>query len=265
MRGAIDVGQEFEEDELPIVHPERTIGDSVELVPGSTLGEPGPVREILRTRGGDQRAQLLTVTVVGSGVYESSLRGASNDARGPLVGLLEWGIRGAKAKIEFDIPQGGVTLSVVASYVQLAARYDGLLLANGVQLDPAATGGQNPGPKQRVAAMLGYGAYGAAARLTRTFRLDNLSAAVGAEGRISNRLRVPPFGRRVLVSGLGLDGNTYRVRFGALHAEPDGDILFEVGEPPRLIDLPGDATYVEVANAGATVVTNPVLVFELAM
>ena len=104
MSGPIRV-DDLGDDDLPIVHPDRTIGDTAELVPGNAAGQRGPLKEILRTRGGDDRAQLLTVTIVGSGIYESSLVGAPNAARGPIVAIVEWGVRGARAKVELDVPQ----------------------------------------------------------------------------------------------------------------------------------------------------------------
>jgi hypothetical protein len=253
----------FSDKELPIVHPDRTIGDSVELVPGNAVGDRGPVKEILRTRGGDARAQLLTVTVVGSGVYESDLRGASLAPRGQLVGLIEWGVGGAKSKAEFDIPIGGAVFSIVASYVHIAARYDGLLFVNGFQLDPAAFGGSAPGPKQRVGAMVGYGSYGATGKLTRTIRVPDLAVATDEGLNISHRIRVPPFARRLLVLGLKLDETSYRIRFGTFRDPHDGDVLVPLAQTPSAIELPGDATFVEVENLGPTVLQNLTFVFEL--
>ena len=253
----------FSGEELPIVHPDRTIGDSAELVPGNAPGDRGPVKEILRTRGGDARAQLLTVTVVGSGVYESDLRGASLAPRGPLVGLIEWGVGGAKSKAEFDIPVGGAVFSIVASYVHIAARYDGLVLVNGLQLDPEAVGGANPGPKQRVGAMVGYGSYGASGKLTRTIRVPNLTVETDEGLNISDRVRIPPFARKVLVLGLQLDQTSYRIRFGTFRPPHDGDVLVPLGQAPQAVELPGDATFVEVENLGPTVLANPTFVFEL--
>ena len=49
-----------------------------------------------------------------------------------------------------DIPQGGFTMSVVASYLQASARYDGMVLLNGSPIDPRVHRGQNPGPSQRA-------------------------------------------------------------------------------------------------------------------
>jgi hypothetical protein len=280
MSRPFDVEDAVDEGDLPIVHPDRTIGDTAELVPGNARGDRGPLKEIIRTRGGDTRAQLLTVTIVGSGVYESSLRGASSAPRGPLVGVVEWGFRGAKAKMELDIPQGGVVFSLVASYVQVAARYDGLVVVNEQQLDPAATGGVNPGPRQRVGAMVGYGSYGAASRLTRTLRVDDVPPPGGGGGEIeiasiegegtdegptnvSARVRVPPFARRVLVTGLGLESSAYRLRFGTFRGAPVGDAGFRSSDAPRAIDLPGDAAFIEVENLGPDTLLNPAFVFEL--
>ncbi|MDX2087850.1 MAG: hypothetical protein SFX73_08370 [Kofleriaceae bacterium] len=265
MTRPLDIGGELADEALPIVHPDRTIGDTVELVPGNAPGDFGPVKEILRTRGGDDSAQLLTITVVGAGVYESSLRGASSAPRGPLVGFVEWGVRGAKARAEFDIPQGGVTFSLVASYLHVAARYDGLVLVNGAQLDPEATGGANPGPKQRVGAMVGYGSYGASAKLTRTVRVDDVPFDIVDGPTASRRVRVPPFARRVLVAGNRVDGASYRLGFGTLGASTNGDALFGVGQGSRYVDLPGDAAFVEVLNLGPGPLTNPAIVFELGL
>lgn len=256
----------LDDAELPIVHPDRTIGDSVEVVPGLALGEPGPLKEIVRTRGTDTAAQLLTVTIVGSGVYESSLAGASGAPRGPLVAVVEWGIRGAKAKMEIDIPQGGVVFSLVASYVQIAARYDGLLVVNDAPLDPLAGGAPDPGPRQRVAAMVGYGSYGAASRLTRTIRLDNISEpGVPGIDPFSAPVRVPRFARRVLLLGTSLELRPYRLRIRTFGPTPETDVRIPAGAPPTPIDLPGDASFVDVENLGPGILTNPVLVFDIAV
>jgi hypothetical protein len=282
--GPIRIDDVLDDRDLPIVHPDRTIGDSVELVPARERGQRGPLREIIRTRGRDEGAQLLTVAVVGSGVFESSLTATPSAARGPLVAVIEWGVRGARAKAEIDIPLGGVIFSLVASYIQVAARYDGLLLVNGVQLDPEATGGSNPAPKQRVAAMVGYGAYGPASRLTRTFRVDDIpkpgppdelvAGAVAAAGivaavpdvpRRSGRIGVPAFARRVQILGLEIDAVAYRVRIGTFSLTATIDVLFVVGQPPRILDLPGDAAFVEVENLGPDVLVNPTFVFDVGL
>jgi hypothetical protein len=263
--GPLDLSGILDDEERPIVDPDRTIGDSVELVPGNARGQHGPVREIIRTRGSDTRAQLLTITVVGSGVYESNLRGASTAPRGPLVGFVEWGVRGGRAKAEFDIPQGGVVFSLVASFITLSARYDGLLVVNGQQLDPAAVGAPNPGPVQRVAAMVGYGSYGASAKLTRTVRVDDVVFDPVDGPGTSTRVRVPPFARRILLAGETLNQNAYRVRFGTLGPDSNGDLVFQAGDAPRAVDLPGDAAFVEVQNFGPGPLTNPALIFELGL
>lgn len=268
MSGPIRIDDVLEDRDRPIVHPDRTIGDTAELVPGNAPGERGRLKEIIRTRGGDDQAQLLTVTVTGSGVFESSLIPASTAPRGPLVAVVEWGIRGARAKVELDIPQGGIVFSLAASYVQIAARYDGLLLVNGVQLDPEAIGSPTPGPRQRVAAMVGYGSYGPTTRLTRTFRMDDVpepSSDPDEPTFTSERIRVPPFARRVQVLGQGIDGVSYRVHVGTFHPLPNLDVLFDTGAPSRPVDLPGDAAYVEVENLGPTGLSNPTLVFEIGL
>jgi hypothetical protein len=222
---------------------------------------------VVRSRGGDDRAQLLTLTIAGSGVFESSLISASSAPRGPIIALIEWGIRGARAKAEVDIPQGGVVFSLVASYVQVAARYDGMVLVNGAQLDPEATGSPNPGPSQRVAAMVGYGSYGPTSRLTRTFRLNDVPPPPGIPdvGPVSDPVRVPAFARRVQVMGLGLDAASYRVLVGTFDSTPNTDVAFGPGSPSRAIDLPGDAGFVQVENLGSATLANPTLVFEIGL
>jgi hypothetical protein len=267
MSRPIPIDDVLEQNDRPIVDPDRTIGDTVELVPGNAPGEKGRLREIIRTRGGDEQAQLLTVTIAGSGIFESSVTSDSSAPRGPLVAVVEWGVRGARAKAELDIPQGGIVFSLVASYVQAAARYDGLLLVNGEQLDSAATGAPTPGPRQRVGAMVGYGSYGPSSHLTRTFRLDDLDPPDpgGDEGSFTNRIRVPSFAKRVQLMGLGLETVSYRVRLGAFDSLTIVDVLFKPGEPSRPLDLPGDAGFVEIQNLGPDVLANPTLVFELAL
>lgn len=268
MSGPTRIDDLIEDSGRPIVHPDRTIGDTAELVPGNAPGERGRLKEIIRTRGGDERAQLLTVTIGGSGVYESSLIPVSSAPRGPLVAVIEWGIRGARAKAELDIPQGGIVFSLVASYVQIGARYDGLLLVNGSQMDPDANGAPTPGPRQRVGAMVGYGSYGPTCRLTRTFRLDDIlppDPDPDAPDPVSDRVRIPAFARRVQVFGLGIDSVSYRLRVGTFADDPNTDVLFGPGEPPRAVDLPGDAGFLEVENLGPGVLVNPTLVFEIAL
>jgi hypothetical protein len=274
MSGPIRIDDAVVDRDPPLIDPDRTIGDTAELVPGNAPGERGRPRGIIRTRGGDEQAQLLTVTIAGSGVFDSSLTPASTAPRGPIVALVEWGIRGGRARAELDIPQGGIVFSLVASYVQVSARYDGLLLVNGKQLDPEATGAPNPRPKQRVGAMVGYGSYGPTTRLTRTFRLDDIPGEIiPAPGggipvplpTVSPRIAVPNFARRVEVMGLGIDAVGYRVRIGTFDPDVEIDTLFEAGTPPRPVDLPGDAVFVEIENLGPEVLANPTLVFDIGL
>ena len=93
-------------------------------------------------------------------------------------------------------------MSVVASYLLISARYDGMVLLNGATMDPRVFGGQDPGPHQRVGAMVGYGSYGRASRLTRTVRLDNIAAAQPVDGLpgSSSPVRVPAFARNLTVT-----------------------------------------------------------------
>jgi hypothetical protein len=155
--------------------------------------------------------------------------------------------------------------SLVASFITLSARYDGLVVVNGQQLDPAAVGAPTPGPIQRVAAMVGYGSYGPSAKLTRTVRVDDVVFDPVDGPGTSMRVRVPPFARRILLAGQTLNENAYRVRFGTLGANPNGDAVFQTGDAPRAVDLPGDAAFVEVQNFGPGPLTNPALVFELGL
>lgn len=281
MSEPIPIDEIIDDVDRPIIDSDRTIGDTVELVPGNAPGERGRVRGIIRTRGRDERAQLLTVTIVGSGVFESSLLSSSTAPRGPLVALVEWGIRGGRAKAELDIPQGGIVFSLVASYVQIAARYDGLLLVNDVQLDPAATGLPNPGPKQRVGAMVGYGAYGPASRLTRTFRVDDVPKPGPLvpfapdpapappipliETHLSDRIPIPSFARRFRIMGVGLETISYRLRIGAFGPGVTNDVLIPVGSAPPDIALPGDAGFVEIENLGPDDLVNPTFVFDVGL
>jgi hypothetical protein len=181
--------------------------------------------------------------------------------------VVEWGIKGGRAVVEMDIPAGGVVFSIVASYVRVSARYDGLLAINGTQLDPAAVGGDDPSPRQRVGAMVGYGPYGAPTRLTRTFRLDDIpvSGDIDAPPR-SPRIAVPAFAKRVLVSGRGAQATAYSVRLSGFDpALILDEFRFEVGEPPRTIDLPGDCAFVVVENHGPEKLGTPALTFELGL
>jgi hypothetical protein len=81
---------------------------------------------------------------MGSGVFDSSLPSRPLDPaapvnpRGPLFSTIEWGIKGTRSAVEIDLPQGGVVFSLVASYLRISARYDGLVTVNGVQPDPGA-------------------------------------------------------------------------------------------------------------------------------
>jgi hypothetical protein len=257
----------FEGGQRPIIHPDRTIGDAVEVVPGSAPGQAGPLKEILRTRGGDDSAQLLTVTIVGAGVYGSTLASSGTAPRGPIVAVVEWGVRGAKSRVEVDVPMGGATFSLVASYITVAARYDGMLLVDGAQLDPEATGAPNPGPRQRVGAMVGYGAYGASARLTRTVRVDSVRGrdVDGGPGR-SERVRVPNFARRLLVGGANVGSLTFGINLGTFGAVPvDVAPVSADGRGTAAVDLPGDASFVELTNPGTQQLLRPVLVFDIGL
>jgi hypothetical protein len=257
--------------ELPIIHGDRNIGDTAVLIPASTVGQRGPLKEILRTQGEDEQAQLLTLTIAGPPVYESSFAGDPSESRGPLFAFVEWGIKGARASAELDLPPGGLTMSVVASFLRVSARYDGLVQVNGLQLDPRATGGMDPRPRQRVGAIVGYGAYGPASRLTRTFRLDDIGTAVldpdGLIPKEGPRVRVPSFARRLVVTGRNVAGGDIGVRcFGA-----DPGRAFDVvgglsGQGVLTIPLPGDCVSVIVENRSTTEpLRTPGLTFELAV
>jgi hypothetical protein len=254
-------------DRLPIIHGERAIGDTVELIPGRAVGARGLLKEVIRTHGSDEKAQLLTVAVVGWGVHESDLKSDYASPRGPLFAAVEWGIKGARAIVEMDIPAGGVVFCVVASYLRVSARYDGLLAVNGVQLDPAARGGDDPGPKQRVGAMAGYGSYGVPTRLTRTFRLDDVPAPGDVDmPPFSARVAVPAFAKRLLVTGRGAQATAYAVRLSGFDPLVTlDDVQFAVGESPRTIDLPGDCASVVIENLGPERLVTPALTFELGL
>lgn len=258
-----------------IIHPNRNIGDTVALLPAQVVGDRGPLREIIRTEGGDDSAQLLTVTLMGSGVFDSSLSStpanpsAPIDPRGPLFATIEWGVKGTRSAVEIDLPQGGVVFSLVASYLRVSARYDGLVTVNGAQLDPAASGGHSPGPEQRAGAMVGYGSYGCSCRLTRTFRFSDVplpSSDPDAPPPRTELVRVPSFGRRVLASGLGIQAAGRRIRVVSYDRNTVlEDAVFAPGDPPRFVTLPGDAAFVALENLGPRVLVTPALVFEIAI
>jgi hypothetical protein len=256
--------------ERPIIHADRNIGDTVELVPASVVGQRGPWKEILRTEGDDERAQLLTLTIVGPPVYESSHAADPSEPRGPLFAEVEWGIKGARAMAEMDLPPGGLTMSLVASYVRVSARYDGLVRVNSIQLDPRATGGSKPGPRQRVGAIIGYGAYGPATRLTRTFRLDNLSPATddgGIHPTLSPPVRVPAFARHLTVTARNLWSCSFEIRcFGPDTTTPHDIFSIPSGQHAVTVPLPGDCTGVVLGNTTTTYsLQTPALTFQLAL
>ena len=252
----------------PIIHSDRNIGDTAELIPGSVAGARGPLKEILRTQGEDEEAQLLTLTVAGPPTYGSSLATDSSEPRGPLFAVVEWGIKGARATVELDIPQGGFTMSVVASYLQVSARYDGMVLLNGSPIDPRAHGGQNPGPSQRVGAFVGYGSYGPSGRLTRTFRLDTLGMATMEEGiapTSSPRIRVPAFARRLQVTALDLAGFAIRL-FGPNPDVELDSLYFDETHNQATVAIPGDCASVILDNYNLNGnLHTPALTFEIAL
>jgi hypothetical protein len=251
-----------------IIHSDRNIGDTVELIPGRVPGQRGPLKEILRTQGEDDEAQLLTLTIAGPPTYESSLTVDPLESRGPLFAVVEWGIKGARSTVELDLPIGGITMSVVASYLQLSARYDGMVLLNGTPTDPRAFGGQNPGPRQRVGAFVGYGSYGRASRLTRTFRLDNIPTAEAGESinpGSSPRIRVPAFARHVTVTGANPAGFALRL-FGSSSNVAFDQILVADTVTQATVALPGDCVSVVLDNynLNGNLIT-PALTFDLAL
>ncbi len=252
----------------PIIHSDRNIGDTAELIPGNELGRRGPLKEILRTQGEDDEAQLLTLTIAGPPTFDSSLATDPSEPRGPLFAEVEWGIKGARATVELDLPPGGLTMCVVASYVRISARYDGMAALNEGQIDPRAFGGQNPGPRQRVGAFIGYGSYGRASRLTRTFRLDDIPQADNGEGITpgsSPRIRVPAFARQVTVTAYNPAGFSLRL-FGASDTFPLDEIWVEDGIQVATVPLPGDCVslILDNYNINGNLVT-PALTFDLAL
>ena len=252
----------------PIIHSDRNIGDTAELIPASVAGRRGPLKEILRTQGEDDEAQLLTLTIAGPPTYDSSLATDPSEPRGPLFAEVEWGIKGARAMVELDLPPGGITMSVVASYLRISARYDGLVLLNGSTIDPRAFGGQNPGPRQRVGAFVGYGSYGRASRLTRTFRLDNIPTAETGESinpGSSPRIRVPAFARQVTVTAANPSGFALRL-FGSNGDARLDEILMADGVEQATVALPGDCVslILDNYNLNGNLIT-PALTFDLAL
>ncbi len=252
----------------PIIHSDRNIGDTVELVPASVAGRRGLLKEILRTQGEDDEAQLLTLTISGPPTFSSSLAVDPSEPRGPLFAEVEWGIKGARAIVELDLPPGGITMSVVASYVRISARYDGLVLLNGAPIDSRAFGGQDPGPRQRVGAFVGYGSYGRASRLTRTFRLDNIPTAEDNDGIVpgsSPQIRVPAFARQVTVTGANPAGFAIRL-FGPTDNAALDQISMADTVTQATVALPGDCVSVVLdnLNLNGNLIT-PALTFDLAL
>jgi hypothetical protein len=252
----------------PIIHPDRIIGDTVELIPASVAGRRGPLKEVLRTQGEDDEAQLLTLTIAGPPTYDSSLDTDRSEPRGPLFAEVEWGIKGARSMVEMDLPPGGITMSVVASYLRISARYDGMVLLNGFPTDSRAVGGENPGPRQRVGAFVGYGSYGQSSRLTRTYRLDNLLAAEIAEGITpgsSPQIRVPAFARQVTVTGANPAGFALRLLGPNSYLRLD-EVRVPSTESQATVTLPGDCVSVilDNYNLSANLIT-PALTFDLAL
>lgn len=252
----------------PIIDSDRNIGDTAELIPGNEPGRRGPLKEIMRTQGEDDEAQLLTLTIAGPPTFDSSLVADPSEPRGPLFAEVEWGIKGARSTVELDLPPGGLTMSVVASYVRISARYDGMVLLNGAPFDPRAFGGQNPGPRQRVGAFVGYGSYGRASRLTRTFRLDDIPIAEESEGispGSSPRVRVPAFARQVTVTAVNLAGFSLRL-FGPRNVNALDEIWSADGVQQTTVPLPGDCVSVilDNYNINAGLIT-PALTFDLAL
>jgi hypothetical protein len=252
----------------PIIHGDRNIGDTVELIPGNAPGRRGPLKEIMRTQGEDDGAQLLTLTISGPPTYESSMGAHPLDSRGPLFAVVEWGIKGARAAVELDLPPGGLTMSVVASYLQISARYDGMVLLDGKPMDSRAVGGQNPGPRQRVGAFVGYGSYGRSSRLTRTFRLDSIPPAKLDDGVLpssSPEIRVPAFARRVTITAKNPAGFGLTL-FGPGNSDGLDSIKLADTIDQATVDLPGDCTtlVLDNYNLNANLVT-PALTFEIAL
>jgi hypothetical protein len=251
----------------PIIHSDRNIGDTAELVPGRSPGQRGPLKEILRTQGEDDEARLLTLTISAPPTYESSLSTDPSEPRGPLFAVVEWGIKGARASVELDLPPGGLTMSVVASYLLISARYDGMVLLNGATMDPRVFGGQDPGPHQRVGAMVGYGSYGRASRLTRTVRLDNIAAAQPVDGLpgSSSPVRVPAFARNLTVTAANPAGFAVRL-FGRNSGVELDVVTFADTVSEATVALPGDCISVVLDNynVNASLIT-PALTFELAL
>jgi hypothetical protein len=253
----------------PIIHPDRNIGDTAELIPGSVAGARGPLKEILRTQGDDEDARLLTLTIVGPPVYTSSLSSDSSESRGPLFAVVEWGVKGGRSTVELDIPQGGVTMSLVASYLRVSARYDGMVLLNGAKMDHAAYGGQDPGPTQRVGAFVGYGSYGRSSRLTRTVRLDNIPHATEDDGVVpgsSPMVRVPAFARHVTVTAANPAGFALSLFGPKSSTVPLDFINMDSTVSQATVALPGDCVSVILNNYNLeAVLTTPALTFDLAL
>ena len=163
---------------------------------------------------------------------------------------------------------GGVPMCLVASNVRISARYDGMMALNEGQIDPRAFGGQNPGPRQRVGAFIGYGSYGRASRLTRTFRLDDIPQADNADDITpgsSPRIRVPAFARQVTVTAYNPAGFSLRL-FGSSENFALDEIWFEDGIQVATVPLPGDCVslILDNYNINGNLVT-PALTFDLAL
>ncbi len=83
---------------------------------------------------------------------------------------------------------------------------------------------------------------------------------------LSPRIAVPAFAKRLLVTGRSAQATAYSVRLSGFDpALTLDEIRFELSEPPRTIDLPGDCAFVVIENLGPEELGTPALTFELGL
>ena len=118
-----------------------------------------------------------------------------------------------------------------------------------------------------MGAMVGYGSYGAPARLTRTFRLDDVPVPGDPDSPpLSARVPVPAFAKRLLVTARSAQTTEYAVRLSGFDPLVTlDDVRFAVGDEPRTLDLPGDCASVVLENLGPEPLHTPALTFELGL
>lgn len=267
-------------------------GPGAELAPNPGVG-PGTFKKMLSFGGPDKKAQWVTFSV-----YYPPLRSQPSGEyqyRGPIVGLIEYGVGGAKTAVEFDVQvnkrnvwpvlnppnqqdpslngavfqRAGLTeFAVFGSYFDLSFRNDEnnvtVFQSGGPPPSGAIIGFSSPGTDFPI--LFGFASYGARPRacsqLYRSFILVTPPITMAAGDTVT--VQIPPAAKRVKIYRYPIDTTILTVTMSRGTFNSQGPYTVAAGSFAGTFDLGTQDQEITVAvAAGSAAVQNMVAEFEL--